>query len=364
MTSLIPAKVLLRAADIPVISERERVFISELEKLAAHKETATTREVLADLDEEMYGKLAANIPKDIADRVHVFPYESNRRLRMSQLIQPLRSPTTESADFRDLTGQIYRLLFEYVFDERYHREPGVPMGVDTRVNEPTQQRSVQLVPRMSDVEKPVLAVFMRAGLYPALVLGKEFERATGQVPEYALFRIRRDGHKGREALKYVLDYEFNGEAMRGRDVYIPEPMLATAGSLLAVHQHVTRAGITPKSLTLLGTIGAYEGTVLAARHIPGLEVYLAWMDPLLNKKGYILPGLGDAGDLLNGQTEELGLLLRSYSAEFCKVHEKQIESLYHAMGSHAPKELFQDLDYAISRVEATALKPHTRHSDL
>lgn len=340
MTIFTPPRVLLYAKDMPVVDEREREVVGQLEQLARYKERAPNPALLAGLEKEIYNKLEASIPEDIAPQVHVFPWESEKRLRMSLLVQDLRSKTTGGPDFRDLTAQVYRLLVQHVF-ERNYQEQGVPLVVDTRVTSPVQQRSVQLIPDMA-IENPVIAVLMRAGLYPSLVVGKELERMTGKVPEYALLRPARPREHGvsRKDLTHVLEYDFNSGAMHDRDVLVPEPMLATGGSLIGVHKYLSGQGIKPKSMTILGTIGAYEGTILAARHIPGLKIHLAWLDPLLNDLGYICPGLGDAGDQLNGNTEELGLLLGSYGTEFCRVHEKQIEAVYKAQKEHAPGILF------------------------
>ena len=83
-----------------------------------------------------------------------------------------------------------------------------------------------------------------------------------------------------------------------RTVIILDPMLATGGTLVATVDMLKRAGATRiKGLFL---VAAPEGLrVLEAAH-PDIEVYVASIDDRLNDKGYILPGLGDAGDRIFG----------------------------------------------------------------
>ena len=83
-----------------------------------------------------------------------------------------------------------------------------------------------------------------------------------------------------------------------RTVIILDPMLATGGTLVATVDMLKRAGATRiKGLVL---VAAPEGLrVLEAAH-PDIEVYVASIDERLNDKGYILPGLGDAGDRIFG----------------------------------------------------------------
>lgn len=333
-------QVLLTAKELPQVAPEERTVLTKLEKLALSMAASSFAERTARISEEIEQTLISAIPDDVYKQIHVFPWEKHdgTHLRMSLLVQHLRSADTGSANFRYLTAEVYRLLLHNILLEAYEGKI-VHSSVVTRVNEPHPQKSIQQVPKV-DLDNTAIAVFMRAGLYPSLVVGKEIELLTGKVPEYTLFRIRRNGHGAREDLEYVLDYEHNAQVLDGKEVFVPEPMLATAGSLLAVRSCLARKEIKPGKLSFLGLIGAFEGAVLAARHAPELELHLAWMDPLLNDSGYILPGLGDAGDLLNGDTEDIDDLLKSYGKEFCRVHERQIEAVYKAMKQEAPGSLF------------------------
>ncbi len=75
---------------------------------------------------------------------------------------------------------------------------------------------------------------------------------------------------------------------------ILDPMLATGGSAVATTEILKNWGV--KKIKFVGLIGAPEGIALMERTHPDVPIYLAQVDDCLNDKGYIVPGLGDAGD--------------------------------------------------------------------
>jgi uracil phosphoribosyltransferase len=83
-----------------------------------------------------------------------------------------------------------------------------------------------------------------------------------------------------------------------RDVILLDPMLATGNSTAAAIDTVKRAGAT--SVRLIAIIAAPEGIERVHRDHPEVRVVVASVDRALNDKGYIVPGLGDAGDRLYG----------------------------------------------------------------
>ncbi|MCD7918536.1 MAG: uracil phosphoribosyltransferase [Clostridiales bacterium] len=83
-----------------------------------------------------------------------------------------------------------------------------------------------------------------------------------------------------------------------RDVIIVDPMLATGGSASAAIQFMKEYGCT--KITMMNIIAAPEGMDCIAREHPDVEVYVAALDDHLNEHGYIVPGLGDAGDRIFG----------------------------------------------------------------
>ena len=93
-------------------------------------------------------------------------------------------------------------------------------------------------------------------------------------------------------------YENLGGDMSGRTALILDPMLATGGTVIATIGMLKAAGCT--RIKALFLVAAPEGLrALEAAH-PDIEVYVASIDEQLNERGYILPGLGDAGDKIFG----------------------------------------------------------------
>lgn len=83
-----------------------------------------------------------------------------------------------------------------------------------------------------------------------------------------------------------------------RDLIVLDPMLATGGSAVAAINFLKNQGA--KSIKLVNLIAAPEGVKAVAEAHPDVEIYVAAVDERLNEHGYIVPGLGDAGDRLFG----------------------------------------------------------------
>ena len=83
-----------------------------------------------------------------------------------------------------------------------------------------------------------------------------------------------------------------------RDVIILDPMLATGGSASAAIQFIKNYGV--KHIKLMNIIAAPEGVERVRKDHPDVEIYCAALDEKLNDHGYIVPGLGDAGDRIFG----------------------------------------------------------------
>ncbi len=101
-----------------------------------------------------------------------------------------------------------------------------------------------------------------------------------------------------ETLEPVEYYVKLPDDLRERDVILLDPMLATGNSTAAAVETVKRAGAT--SIRLIALIAAPEGIERVHREHPDVRIVVASVDRGLNEKGYILPGLGDAGDRLYG----------------------------------------------------------------
>ena len=86
--------------------------------------------------------------------------------------------------------------------------------------------------------------------------------------------------------------------VKERDVIVVDPMLATGGSASAAIQFLKNYGV--KSIRFMCIIAAPEGVERLEREHPDVEIFCAAMDERLNDHGYIVPGLGDAGDRIFG----------------------------------------------------------------
>ena len=83
-----------------------------------------------------------------------------------------------------------------------------------------------------------------------------------------------------------------------RDVIVVDPMLATGGSASAAISFIKETGA--KHIKLMSIIGAPEGIARMQKEHPDVDIFVAGLDDHLNDHGYIVPGLGDAGDRIFG----------------------------------------------------------------
>ena len=138
---------------------------------------------------------------------------------------------------------------------------------------------------------PVLVPVLRAGL--------------GLLPPFLqLMPTAKVGHLGlyrdHDSLVPVPYYRNFPPLLPERHVFVLDPMLATGGSASEALRQLKDAGA--KHLTLVCLVGAPEGLRRVQQDHPDVALVLAVLDRELNEKGYILPGLGDAGDRLFGTT--------------------------------------------------------------
>lgn len=109
----------------------------------------------------------------------------------------------------------------------------------------------------------------------------------------------------RHHLKNGTDFEIKVEYfatpnLEGKTLIIADPMLATGKSMVTVYEAIKKFG-TPKKIHIVSVIGSEFGVNFIKNHFPkNTELWIADIDTTLNEKGYIVPGLGDAGDLSYG----------------------------------------------------------------
>ena len=141
----------------------------------------------------------------------------------------------------------------------------------------------------------VLCSILRAGVPLHNGLLNYFDSA-----ENAFISAYRHHLKNPETFEIVVEY-LACPNLEGKTLILADPMIATGQSLLATFEALKPFG-TPKEIHLAAVIGAQEGIDFVAQNFPeNTHLWIATIDKDLNEKGYIVPGLGDAGDLAFGE---------------------------------------------------------------
>lgn len=140
----------------------------------------------------------------------------------------------------------------------------------------------------------VLCSILRAGLPLHNGLLNYFDDA-----ENAFISAYRHHPNNDKDFKIVVEY-FASPSIDDKTVFLVDPMLATGRSLVAVYEALKTYG-NPKEVHIVSVIGSKEGVAFIEKHFPeNTTLWIADIDEELNDKGYIIPGLGDAGDLAYG----------------------------------------------------------------
>jgi uracil phosphoribosyltransferase len=187
----------------------------------------------------------------------------------------LRDETTEPKKFREIVRELSWLIgYEALADARLRpREVRTPL--ETMAGDELDDR-IGLIP------------ILRAGL--GMVDAMLELMPTAEVWHLGLFRDER-------TLRPVEYYNKLPDSATVDLCLILDPMLATGGSAIAAIEVLKRWGaVTPVRIKLVNLIAAPEGVKAVSEAHPDVEIYAAALDRQLNDKGYIMPGLGDAGD--------------------------------------------------------------------
>ena len=139
----------------------------------------------------------------------------------------------------------------------------------------------------------VLCSILRAGLPLHNGLLNYFDQAENAF--ISAYRKHINEHEFEIKVEY-----FASPSLEGKTLILADPMLATGQSLVSVFEALKKHG-TPKEIHVACVIGSNEGIDLIQKHLPKeSKLWIATVDEKLNDKGYIVPGLGDAGDLAYG----------------------------------------------------------------
>jgi uracil phosphoribosyltransferase len=189
----------------------------------------------------------------------------------------LRRKETSTSEFRALVAEISMLLAYEVTRDL----PTQPAAIET----PLARMSAPVL----DGKKIVLVAILRAGT--GILDGMLRILPSARVGHIGIYR----DHTTLAAVEY---YAKVPKVMRDRDAIVVDPMLATGNSAVAAVDRLKEA--SPRSIKFVCLVACPEGLRhFHARH-PDVPVYTAAVDSHLDEHGYIVPGLGDAGDRLFG----------------------------------------------------------------
>ena len=189
----------------------------------------------------------------------------------------LREKSTSVKEFRELISEIAMLMcYEATRDL-----PLEPVEIETPVAKATVNRIAG--------KKLAIVPILRAGL--GMVDGMVSMMPNVKVGHIGLFRDP-------ETLEPVKYYFKMPPDIEERDVIVVDPMLATGGSASAAISFLKADGV--KHIKLMSIIGAPEGVARMQKDHPDVDIFVAALDERLNDHGYIVPGLGDAGDRIFG----------------------------------------------------------------
>ena len=273
------------------------------------------------------------------EKIKVYPFDTPRENHgeASRLIAKLRDIDTQQHEFIYYIQRAYELLFNLAFSgwDSSKRNYFIKK---TPVTAPVQNYAVHKIPDVDEhINNSVMCVMLRGALLPSMIMSKEVEEysSNGYVTPFALFRIQRDDSKKERNMEYLLDLDrsfFDLETLDGKDLIFADPMNATGGSLVTIVKYLSEQGIKPRSILFFNVISALKGSLRIVRAIENAYVYTLWMDPVLNDKAYILPGLGDAGDRLNGpdahdSPRNIIQLIADYGSSVTSLYRSQVREI-------------------------------------
>jgi len=200
------------------------------------------------------------------------------------------------AEIRDLDVQTDSMRFR-----RNLERVGEIMAYEISTTLTYQQRLVTTPLGVSDcsvlVEQPVLATILRAGLPLHQGLLNYFDQAENTF--ISAYRIH---HENDDAFDVEVEY-LASPNLEGKTVILCDPMLATGTSMVLAYKALLERG-TPRHTHVATVIASDQGIRFVQEHMPAeTTIWTGAVDKELTPRSYIVPGLGDAGDLAYGSKE-------------------------------------------------------------
>ena len=196
----------------------------------------------------------------------------------------IKHKITMIRDINTGTNEFRRIIEEIAMLEGFNALHDLPLE-DVEVETPME---TCLSPVISG-RKLAIVPILRAGL--GMVNGITSLVPTAKVGHIGLYR----DHETHEPHEYYCKLPADSE---NRELIVLDPMLATGGSASAAINFIKKRGCT--HIRLVNLIAAPEGIARIQKDHPDVDIYVAGLDDCLNDHGYIVPGLGDAGDRLFG----------------------------------------------------------------
>jgi len=343
--------IILKAEDLDgYLTPKDREYIESMDRIyrevmscfsildtsRLEREKKREEETLIRLYNEM-GSMMQEICKT-ESRLHVYSFETPQESHpeASRVIAKLRDLRTENEEFVYYIQRAYEMLFKLAFGGTTGSNKNY-LIVKTPVDIPVRNFAIHKITNIDErIENSVMCVMLRGALLPSMIMSKEIQEysSRGYVTPFALFKIRRDEKKLEYDMEYILDLDrsyFSLEDLNGKDLIFADPMNATAGSLVTVVNYLINEGIKPKSIQFFNVIAALKGALRAVRALDNCHVYTVWMDPVLNENAYIMPGLGDAGDRINGKDGEyprnIIQLVADYGSNIARLYRAQLKEI-------------------------------------
>ena len=191
----------------------------------------------------------------------------------------LRDVNTSTKEFREIVEEITILMTYECFKDVPTIEKEVVTPLETCTQRVVKDNSVAIVP------------ILRAGL--GMVNGIHALFPSARVGHIGMYRDEETLQPKSYYCKLPVDIDADDKF-----VLVVDPMLATGGSACDAIDLLKARGC--KNIKFMSIIGAPEGVSRLAETHPDVKIYVSTLDRCLNDKGYILPGLGDAGDRLFG----------------------------------------------------------------
>ena len=331
-------KIILKAEDLDgYLTEKDLSDIDLLKRMyddtMKHFEPLEEGKVIENFD-RMGKELQRIVAENPNLKVYPFVADSADQAEASRLISKLRDLDTCHEEFVYYSQRAYEMLFKLAYTQPAESKKG-HIVVKTPVNNPCQNYAVHKIPDIDEkIGNSVMCVMLRGALLPSIIMSKEIEEYSSEkyVTPFALFKINRDDTKHEDDMEYILNLKksfFDLQELDGKDWIFADPMNATGGSLVTVVKYLQAQGIKPKSIKFFNVISALKGSLRVIRALPNCTCYTLWLDPVLNNKAYIMPGLGDAGDRLNGcdkkeSPRNIIRLIADYGASISTLYHNQL----------------------------------------